>query len=211
MVNLRFIKSKLFPYEPPSVEGYTLDKPYPQRFPYPTYMIKYITMNPTTPKLWKKLVKTCKYFYSKNPIIIRNYFSTCKNDEIELKIAIPVYDALFIENSYAWGYMDHKIEVKNRSPGMNVNEVKYKVWLTERYYAYDSIDPVILSPKIYRNDAKIFSFYLMTISFEDLITLSWNSKLESLVLFSVTVKDKNGKIVTVENICEAYSTISFLH
>uniref|UniRef100_A0A914PG40 Uncharacterized protein n=1 Tax=Panagrolaimus davidi TaxID=227884 RepID=A0A914PG40_9BILA len=92
-----------------------------------------------------------------------------------------------------------------------MNAVKYKVWLTKKYYAWDFIDPVILSPKIYRNDVKRFFFFDMIILFEDLIKLSWNSKLESLILLSVTVKDKNGKIVTVEKICEAYSTISFLN
>uniref|UniRef100_A0A914PK92 Uncharacterized protein n=1 Tax=Panagrolaimus davidi TaxID=227884 RepID=A0A914PK92_9BILA len=39
----------------------------------------YITMNPKTPKVHQKLIKTCKHFFIKNPILV--VFELCFDDE----------------------------------------------------------------------------------------------------------------------------------
>ena len=41
-----------------------------QRFPIPSNIVFYMAKNPSSPSLWKKLIRTCKYFYSRSPIFV---------------------------------------------------------------------------------------------------------------------------------------------
>uniref|UniRef100_A0A914QA13 Uncharacterized protein n=1 Tax=Panagrolaimus davidi TaxID=227884 RepID=A0A914QA13_9BILA len=42
----------------------------PQSFSFSDSIIFYISKNPTTTKLYQKVIQTCKYFFIKNPIIV---------------------------------------------------------------------------------------------------------------------------------------------
>ena len=46
------------------------DKVLPQRFSLPSCTIYYMTKNPTSPAVYEKLIRSCKYWYSKNPIFV---------------------------------------------------------------------------------------------------------------------------------------------
>ena len=46
----------------------------PQKFSLPSTIVYYIFKNPASPSVYQKLIKTCKYFYPKNPIIVVDYF-----------------------------------------------------------------------------------------------------------------------------------------
>ena len=41
-----------------------------QRFSLPSWIIYYMAKNPTTPDVYEKLVRSCKYWYPKNPVIV---------------------------------------------------------------------------------------------------------------------------------------------
>uniref|UniRef100_A0A914QMK7 Uncharacterized protein n=1 Tax=Panagrolaimus davidi TaxID=227884 RepID=A0A914QMK7_9BILA len=41
-----------------------------QRWPFRDTIMDYITQNPSTETVYKKLTQTCKYFYSKNPVTV---------------------------------------------------------------------------------------------------------------------------------------------
>uniref|UniRef100_A0AC35FQP0 Uncharacterized protein n=1 Tax=Panagrolaimus sp. PS1159 TaxID=55785 RepID=A0AC35FQP0_9BILA len=42
----------------------------PQNFAFRDSMINYITNNPSSPKVWLKMIICCKYFFAQNPLVI---------------------------------------------------------------------------------------------------------------------------------------------
>uniref|UniRef100_A0AC35EY84 Uncharacterized protein n=1 Tax=Panagrolaimus sp. PS1159 TaxID=55785 RepID=A0AC35EY84_9BILA len=65
---------------------YTIKHPYPQRFSLPFEVIKYMIQNCKSGKAWKKLIMTCKHFYSKKPVFPVKHLhaypdSKCEADE----------------------------------------------------------------------------------------------------------------------------------
>uniref|UniRef100_A0A914YBT7 Uncharacterized protein n=1 Tax=Panagrolaimus superbus TaxID=310955 RepID=A0A914YBT7_9BILA len=52
-----------------SKKVYTFKNPYPQHFSIVYDIIEYMIKNPSSGKVWKKLIKTCKFFYFKNPVL----------------------------------------------------------------------------------------------------------------------------------------------
>ena len=58
----------------------------PQRFSIPPSFIYYMAKNPTSPCTYRRMVRTCKFFYSKNPVLVvddieffKFDFSICRN------------------------------------------------------------------------------------------------------------------------------------
>ena len=52
-----------------------------QRFTLPEAFVFYVAKNPTSPKVYHKLIRCCKYFWLKNPIITLNSLRRWSNDE----------------------------------------------------------------------------------------------------------------------------------
>uniref|UniRef100_A0A914YTW3 Uncharacterized protein n=1 Tax=Panagrolaimus superbus TaxID=310955 RepID=A0A914YTW3_9BILA len=53
-----------------------------QSFPFRDTLINYIVKNPSSPKLYQKLIKTCKYFFAANPIlVVKNFKLEIQDDD----------------------------------------------------------------------------------------------------------------------------------
>uniref|UniRef100_A0A914R1I3 Uncharacterized protein n=1 Tax=Panagrolaimus davidi TaxID=227884 RepID=A0A914R1I3_9BILA len=144
-----------------------------QNFSVPDSVIFYVAKNPKTAELYLKMVKTCKYFFVKNPIII-------------------------VPNLYASGgkwSSDHL--------PLNLTKYNCKYWITNRIYASNRglvnrniFSPVI--PKLYRCDVKHLSLFHQIIYFDDLSLLI--SSAERIRFFDVVVKHADSSDVPLEDI-----------
>uniref|UniRef100_A0AC34FX81 Uncharacterized protein n=1 Tax=Panagrolaimus sp. ES5 TaxID=591445 RepID=A0AC34FX81_9BILA len=156
-----------------------------QNFPFRNSLMQYITMNPASAKAYKKLTKSCKNFFVKNPILV----------------------LWRLEN-------DRKNGWQSNVNGM-YKEVNFKCsskfWITDSIDVYPSniskaLKRNILSsilPKIYRCDILRLSIEEQTISVDELSVLI--SNVENFILENVTVMDRNGSLAPIEDLLKLSS------
>uniref|UniRef100_A0A914NYP3 Uncharacterized protein n=1 Tax=Panagrolaimus davidi TaxID=227884 RepID=A0A914NYP3_9BILA len=141
-----------------------------QNFSMPDSVIFYIAKNPKTAKLY---LKTCKYFFVKNPIIIINRLE----------------------------HFHGKWRVKEKP--LDLTKYSCKYWITDEIYDFGNefVDKNILSPiipKLYQCDVRHLSLSDQIISFSDLSLLI--SSAEEIDLYDVIVKLADGSDVPVDDI-----------
>uniref|UniRef100_A0A914QQ73 Uncharacterized protein n=1 Tax=Panagrolaimus davidi TaxID=227884 RepID=A0A914QQ73_9BILA len=148
-------------------------KYYQQNFSMPDSIIFYVAKNPRTAELYLKMVKTCKYFFIKNPIII-----------------IPYLDAY----GGKWRVYEKPFDL---------TKYNCKYWITDGIYAdgfkcgNQNIFSSIIS-KLYRCDVKCLILYSQIISYQDLSLLI--SSAEKIDLNNVIVKHADSSVVQLEDI-----------
>uniref|UniRef100_A0A914Q5T2 Uncharacterized protein n=1 Tax=Panagrolaimus davidi TaxID=227884 RepID=A0A914Q5T2_9BILA len=160
---------------------------YHQNFSMPDSLIFYITTNPKTAELYLKMVKTCKYFFVKNPILV-------------------IDKALNYDDSQ-WSIM----QTPCRRTGMK--QTTSKLWIanglivSQKYSdTTETIDENILNsiiPKLYRCDLYVLSLFKQIISYRDLPLLISSAK--SVFFDEVVVKHEDGSNVEVQKIVEIAS------
>uniref|UniRef100_A0A914QBZ7 Uncharacterized protein n=1 Tax=Panagrolaimus davidi TaxID=227884 RepID=A0A914QBZ7_9BILA len=146
-------------------------KYYQQNFSMPDSVIFYIAKNPKTAELYHKMVKSCKYFFVKNPIII-----------------VPYLDAY----GGKW---------RNRRLPLNLTKYNCKYWITDEIDASASglkniLCPII--PKLYQCDVKFLYLSDQIISYRDLPLII--SSAERIHFMNVTVKHADSSDVPLEDI-----------
>uniref|UniRef100_A0A914PZM8 Uncharacterized protein n=1 Tax=Panagrolaimus davidi TaxID=227884 RepID=A0A914PZM8_9BILA len=145
---------------------------YQQNFSMPDSVF-YIATNPKTPTFYLKMVKTCKYFFVKNPIIV-------------------------IPDLYARGgkwCSDHF--------PLTLTKYNSKYWITEEIYgsANEFVDKNIFSPiipEIYQCDVKRLFLSDQIISYHDLSLII--SSAERIKLTNVIVKHSDSSDAPLEDI-----------
>uniref|UniRef100_A0A914PMA5 Uncharacterized protein n=1 Tax=Panagrolaimus davidi TaxID=227884 RepID=A0A914PMA5_9BILA len=151
-----------------------------QSFDLPGTIMFYILMNPKTAAFYQKLIKSCKYFFIKNPILIVNH--------------------LFHNDIYSV----HVRWIVNRKP-FDLSKLTCKVWITDKLDIYPGKkhNQSILSslmPKLYRCDVKELNLSEQVITFHDLSLLI--SFAEVIYFYNVTFKNENGSNVALEEVVE---------
>uniref|UniRef100_A0A914QCR8 Uncharacterized protein n=1 Tax=Panagrolaimus davidi TaxID=227884 RepID=A0A914QCR8_9BILA len=142
-----------------------------QNFSMPDSVIFYVAKNPKTAELYLKMVKTCKYFFVKNPIIvIHRLRAFCGKWEV------------------------------NEKP-LDLIKYNCKYWITDeiRASALDIVNRNIFSqvvPKLYRCDAKSLYLWSQVVSFNDLSLII--SSAEEIYLENVIVKNADTSYVPLE-------------
>uniref|UniRef100_A0A914Q854 Uncharacterized protein n=1 Tax=Panagrolaimus davidi TaxID=227884 RepID=A0A914Q854_9BILA len=144
-----------------------------QNFSMPDSVIFYIAKNPKTAELYLKMVKTCKYFFIKNPIII-------------------------IPNLYAY-----EGNWRNGQVSLNLIKYNCKCWITNQIHAsaYEFVDKNIFSsiiPKLYQCDIKHLLLSDQIISYHDLSHIISSAK--SIDFINVIVKYADSTDVPFEDI-----------
>uniref|UniRef100_A0A914QML3 Uncharacterized protein n=1 Tax=Panagrolaimus davidi TaxID=227884 RepID=A0A914QML3_9BILA len=144
-----------------------------QAFPFRDTLIRYITNNPSSAKVYQKMIQSCKYFFIKNPIIIIP--KLCSDD--------------------AGWYTQVSRPSKNRR-SVSLNELTSKIWVTDLLSVCWST-PTLLAvasfmQKIYQCDATSVFIRRQMFSFNDLMIIA--SKSEMLDLSNVVVIN-NDEIV----------------
>uniref|UniRef100_A0A914PSI1 Uncharacterized protein n=1 Tax=Panagrolaimus davidi TaxID=227884 RepID=A0A914PSI1_9BILA len=148
-------------------------KYYQQNFSMPDSIIFYVAKNPKTAELYLKMVKTCKYFFVKNPIII-------------------------IPNLFTYGG-----KWSNGPVTLNFTKYNCKYWITDEICASAPglVNRIIFSPiipKLHRCDAKSLSLSHQIISYHDLSFII--SSAERIRFNNVVVKHADGSDVPLEDI-----------
>uniref|UniRef100_A0A914NZ64 Uncharacterized protein n=1 Tax=Panagrolaimus davidi TaxID=227884 RepID=A0A914NZ64_9BILA len=149
-----------------------------QSFSLPNTIILYICKNPKSAAIYQKLIKTCKFFFTKNPVLI-------------------------IQSLW---YSNDRWEVCNKLFGFK--NLTCKLWITEELFVdlYEAkcAPRSILSsiiPQIFRCDVQNLTIMNQDIALNDLSLLL--SSAEYIAFVDVIVKDENNSVVGVENIIEA--------
>uniref|UniRef100_A0AC35FNN1 Uncharacterized protein n=1 Tax=Panagrolaimus sp. PS1159 TaxID=55785 RepID=A0AC35FNN1_9BILA len=147
---------------------------YRQDFSMPDSVIFYVAKNPKTAELYLKMVKTCKYFFVKNPIIV-----------------IPKLWA-----HYGGKWSSGRVI-------LNLTKYNCKYWITSEIYApaHGLVNQNIVSsiiPKLYRCDVKRLFLFHQIIFFNDLLLLI--SSAEWINFTNVIVKHADSSDVPLEDI-----------
>ena len=155
-----------------------------QQFLLPEAFVFYIAMNPPSPEVYHKLIKCCKYFWLKNPIITLSGFQRASRDE---------YWKIFEINGFQ-NYQEMKVE--------NMNE---KLWFHQVLTVFGDSNHLMASsliPRIYRCDLTFLGLQQQTLTFCEFQKFTSSGSLEILNLFKVTVKNYDGTIVPLEKLIE---------
>uniref|UniRef100_A0AC34G2K4 Uncharacterized protein n=1 Tax=Panagrolaimus sp. ES5 TaxID=591445 RepID=A0AC34G2K4_9BILA len=171
----------------------------PQLFSIPDSVIYYITKNPATLKLYKSIVKTCKYFFAKNPILI-----------------IPLLQAWHNSGNEKDKKQEWKISFNENSVDFDKISAA-KLWITDGIEVQNEIenrsDPFFSStilPKIYQCDITSFEINNQNLSFKDFCFITSNVG-QIPHLEGLTIKYDNGKVVPLEKILEVFPELSEFH
>uniref|UniRef100_A0AC34FGG4 Uncharacterized protein n=1 Tax=Panagrolaimus sp. ES5 TaxID=591445 RepID=A0AC34FGG4_9BILA len=154
---------------------YTFKNPCRQLFDLPYPIIKYMIQNPTG-AAWKKLIQTCKYFFSKNAVFpVR-------------KISISA------EQWVADG--EH----------FNPEQAFPRLWLYDTFeVGYINANKTIVSsliPKLFKCHVKIISIFCQSISWNDYKFLTSSGTFESLDFDWCSIKYPDGTDVTMDKLLE---------
>uniref|UniRef100_A0A914PB64 Uncharacterized protein n=1 Tax=Panagrolaimus davidi TaxID=227884 RepID=A0A914PB64_9BILA len=159
-----------------------------QNWSLPNSIILYIAKNPSSSKVYQILVRTCKFFFETNPIIITAYLDTCKN-------------------STKYRISQNQNERRKCSQNnfeccikIDLNMLSTKIWITRGLYIQKRIQNSITT--IVQKNFRFESFHLSVaendIIFDDLKFLVSSAK--RVFLFENSIKYKNGSIVMLDNI-----------
>uniref|UniRef100_A0A914QSZ3 Uncharacterized protein n=1 Tax=Panagrolaimus davidi TaxID=227884 RepID=A0A914QSZ3_9BILA len=160
---------------------------YHQNPSIPDSLVFHIAKNPKTAELYLKMVKTCKYFFVKNPILVID--KNLNYDDSQWTIEKTPY---------------------------NINQTTSKLWIADNLtvdsFTAATKDQNILTPvipKIYRCDVCMLSLQKQVISYRDLPLLT--SSAERIYFDQVVVKHEDGSNVDVQKIVEIASNATSIH
>uniref|UniRef100_A0AC35G0V6 Uncharacterized protein n=1 Tax=Panagrolaimus sp. PS1159 TaxID=55785 RepID=A0AC35G0V6_9BILA len=148
--------------------------------------------DPISLKTYDKLIQCCKYFFSKNPIIV-----------------IPSLN--FDHDKYGWKVVRNGLPTK-----IDITNVSNKLWITNDLYVYENEDitnetPMFMNlassivPKLYKCDVTELTLKKQNIFFNEYLMLALN--VEFLAFVDVIVKKLDGTLTSVEKNVEGASKL----
>uniref|UniRef100_A0AC34FFZ4 Uncharacterized protein n=1 Tax=Panagrolaimus sp. ES5 TaxID=591445 RepID=A0AC34FFZ4_9BILA len=151
---------------------YTFRRPRPQHFALPYSIMNYIFTKPSSAKAWKKLIMTCKYFFSKNPVFPVEYFNKWNADG-------EVFDPT---KNVAKLWLYREIDASLNSGATT--------FLSS------------LIPKVYKCDLCSIEIWCQTLTFDEYQFLTSSGKCERLTLAFCDIKNDDGTYVAFEKLFE---------
>ena len=156
-----------------------------QRFSLPQTLVYYIAKNPPSPEFYNKIIKCCKYFWLKNPVITLNELRHYYNDIGILRSETTIGSANIIN--------------------AQLENVVDKLWIHQKLIVGDEQKQLLASslmPKIYRCDLTSLSLGFQNICFDDFKVFISSGSLEYLGLHKTIVEADDGIIVPIEELIE---------
>uniref|UniRef100_A0A914PEC7 Ribosomal protein S3 n=1 Tax=Panagrolaimus davidi TaxID=227884 RepID=A0A914PEC7_9BILA len=152
-----------------------------QNWSLPNSIIYYILKNPSTSKVYQKLIQSCKYFFIKNPILIIN-----QKLYIAIKTYLPYPKEIDFKNITSKLWIKNEINISSRNGD-------------EGYRASSIV------PKIFKCDAQRLILMKQIISFKELLFLASNVQ---KIILDCTIKNKHTTISLAfcNTISDAYKT-----
>ena len=164
-----------------------------QRFSLPEALVYYMAKNPTSPEVYHKLIKCCKYFWLKNSVI------TLSNLDHS------------IDDTY---WVTHKIYGLEGFKKLKIENLSEKFWIHQRVSVCDIRNQLIASSlimKIYRCDLTRLDFTCQTVSFSEFQRFTSSGSLEILYLYKTTVRNDDGTIIPIEKLIELLPRLQRLY
>uniref|UniRef100_A0A914QPT5 Uncharacterized protein n=1 Tax=Panagrolaimus davidi TaxID=227884 RepID=A0A914QPT5_9BILA len=152
-----------------------------QDFAFQDSIMHYIAKNPKSVKLYQKLVKSCKHFFLKNPILI--LYKLCST-------------------SAGW-----EARAEDDWKRLDIYNISSKFWITEGFYGFTGKNDLVSSliPKLYKCDAKMLHLFDQIITSDELLFLASNA--EEIDFSEVVVKYADGSVVPLEKVVEVLPKI----
>ena len=180
-VPLNFVKNKL------SVNMCFFETTKPQNFSLPEPIINIILKSKENPLIYEKLIQTCKYFFTKNPVLVINYLyiHTCEN-----KLSVQTHR--------------HQRDVEFYGTG--------KLWCCEILGISETCS-TRLSPfisRIYKCDLESLCLSKLSIAYNDYLKLLGDGSLSKLYLTYVNVLFQNGDIAPFEAVVDKLTDVKKL-
>jgi hypothetical protein len=179
MNNLQLALPSFTASSEPSSQIYTFKHPYPQHFSVPLDVIKYMIKNCKSGKAWKKLIMSCKYFYSKKPVFPVGHFDVvcdlkCKADG-EMFDSSLTFPKLLLYDSF----------------------VSYESSIHD-----DPTTVASLIPKMFEFNLRVLRINHQILTLTEYQKLTSTRSLERLQLDECTIKNDDGITVTVDKLLE---------
>ena len=165
-----------------SLSKFTSTPPGVQRFSIPETIVHYILKHPTSHRLWKKLIQTCKHFFSKNPIL--------------------VVDSLWHKygDTLSW-----TISLNDEIVPIEIEECPCKLWITSIFTAVLDDVPQLVSvtlPKVYRCELTELRLQGMTLSYEEFQFLTSSHTIETLKTANLILQHYHGRMVDIDEVLQ---------
>ena len=165
------------------MESFTFENPYCQRFSLPENIVYYIAQNPISSSAYQKLVQACKYFYSKNPIIVVEKIDN-ENKEI-------------LRLNKGWESKSLRIS--------DLNQISCKFWVSGYAYTVYSCPrfiEILLQKCIHLN---WLYFYFENITFERYSSIK--NAITKLKIFVAVPQFADGRMMPLEDVFEFFPNL----
>ena len=140
--------------------------------------------NPPSPEVYNKLIKCCKYFWLKNPVITLNSLGRT------------------IREKY---WKTNKMNGFRNCQKLQTENMVEKLWIHNQVSISNKENQFMAStiiPKIYRCDLTHLSLSFQSLSFNEFKLFTSSGSLETLRLHKTSVKNDDGSIVPIEKLIE---------
>ena len=159
-----------------------------QPFSFPEALVFYMAKNPPSPEVYQKLIRCCKFFWLKNPIITFNY----------------------LERYYDDNWITRKINGFRKCQKLEIENLNENFWIHGRLSVCDDRNQLMASsiiPKIYRCDLFYLCLSYQTLSFDEFKVFTSSRSLEAVTLNGTTVENDDGTLVPMEKLIELLSNL----
>ena len=165
-----------------------------QRFALPEYTIIHIAMNPPSPEVYNKLIKCCKYFWLKNPILTLN----------------GLYHKYDFRRNF---WLSRGINGFNPVSQFEIQNVNSKLWIYRKFTVVNRGNRFLASSiiqNIHRCDVSQLFLSSQSLTFDEFKALTSSGLIEYFELSETTVKDKDGIPVPIEKLIELLPKLHYL-
>ena len=167
---------------------FTSTPPGKQRFSIPENIVHYIMKNPTSYQIWKKLIQVCKYFFSKNPIVV-------------VDSLWRVYGSTFNWDVCLFYYGRKNIDIEN---------ISFKLWIISdldavNYYPQAYLDLPI--QKIYRSELTKLRLQNVSLSYNEFKFLTSSDTINQMKLVRVLIQHNDGSSLSYDEILQLVPSV----
>uniref|UniRef100_A0A914PLX0 Uncharacterized protein n=1 Tax=Panagrolaimus davidi TaxID=227884 RepID=A0A914PLX0_9BILA len=162
-----------------------------QNWPFKESLIYYISKNPSSAKVYQKMIQSCKYSFEKNPVLVVSRLRACK-DNVNSRICSNTFD-------------ECKKNKRKCCVKIDIAKVSSKIWIMNKLnvkYGPKNFTSVLCS-KLYRCEINHLQIWDKVIMFDDLQLLTSSAKEIMFWRNSITYND--GKLVMLDKIIESSS------
>ena len=157
-----------------------------QRFTLPEALVFYMAKNPPSPEVYHKLIRCCKYFWLKNPVIALKDLYRHRHGKYWKTIKINGFE------------VNQTFKVKN------LNE---KLWIYHQVSIYNEKNQFLassLAPRIiFRCDLTSLGLGCQSLSFDEFQKVTSSFSFKSLFLKKTMIKNSDGTVVAIEKIIQS--------